>query len=191
MGNLSLNKGHTRTTISFALWVALYRTLQHLPSPKKNNTIHIVHLSSSSSSSSSSLPALLLHIFSSTTNCRRMPRSAGVQERAKRWDNSESAKFQEQVNSGIINIDNVNPTTIETIWTNHGWSYRTRENFRTNYKWVAAKLRIARDYNGARAATADLEEDEESKIFLCMNMLYSASPISLVLLLFLLILSFL
>ena len=119
-----------------------------------------------------------------------MPRSAGVQERAKRWDNSESAKFQEQVNSGIIDIDDVNPTTIETIRTNHSWSYRTRENFRANYKRVAAKLRIARDY-GARAATADLEEDEESKIFLCMNMLYSASPISLVLLLFLLILSFL
>ena len=109
-----------------------------------------------------------------------MPRPVGTQERAKRWDNSESAKFQEQVNSGIIDIDDVNPTTIETIRTDHGWSYRTRENFRTNYKRVAARLRIARDYNGARAATADLEEDEESKIFLCMNMLYSASPISLV-----------
>jgi len=120
-----------------------------------------------------------------------MPRSAGVQERAKRWDISESAKFQEQVNSGIIDIDDVTPTTIETIRTNHGWSYRTRENFRANYKRVAAKLRIARDYNGARTAAADLEDDEESKIFLCMDMLYSASPISLVLLIFLLILSFL
>ncbi len=93
-----------------------------------------------------------------------MPRSSGVQERAKRWDNSESAKIQEQVKSGIIDIDCVNPTTIESIRTNHGWDYRSRENFRTNYKRVAAKLRIARYYKGARAAGSG--EAEEGKILL-------------------------
>jgi hypothetical protein len=102
-----------------------------------------------------------------------MPRSLGVQERTKRWDNSETAKFQGQVNSGIIDIDDVTPTTIEEIRTNHGWSYRSRENFRTNYKRVAAKLRVARDYNGARAAGS--EEAEEGKILLTQKLICSLS----------------
>ena len=81
-----------------------------------------------------------------------MPRLIGSPETTSRWNKSDDAKFRTQVDSGIIDIDDVTPKSIESVRTTHGWDNRTKLNFRINYRRVAGLLRLARDLQGARVS---------------------------------------
>ena len=48
-----------------------------------------------------------------------MPRVAGATETVKRWNGSNTAKFKKQVKEGKIDVNNINPTYIESIRVNH------------------------------------------------------------------------
>jgi hypothetical protein len=68
-----------------------------------------------------------------------------------RWNLSDTAKFQELVDKGKIDIDNITPVFIETIRKKHGWENHSTSNFRNNCHKVANTLQLAQDLNGARA----------------------------------------
>jgi hypothetical protein len=80
-----------------------------------------------------------------------MPRVTRASEQTARWNLSDTTKFQELVDKGKIDINNITPVFIEAIRKKHGWENCSHSNFRDNYRKVANTLRLAQDLNGARA----------------------------------------
>jgi hypothetical protein len=92
-------------------------------------------------------------------------RLAGKTERTARWNDLDDTKFRKLVKKGRINIDDITPGTIDAVRTRHGWDNRKVTNFRTNYKRVAATIRLEREYSGARARTGE----SCSQSFFCLR----------------------